>query len=147
MENPSASLCDPTQLSRRSRHKAHVCTIMYNRRTPPHLFLSLPFFYFLSSLACTITFKEDVDVVLTGYWQKSADCRCATSAVVWHAISQGRLHSSLTAMQFRRVDYTSIIVVITISSSLTAMQFRQIDYTVVSQHYVPASTTSLPQFQ
>ena len=51
----------------RSRHKAHVCTIMYNRRTPPHLFLSLPFFYFLSSLACTITFKEDVDVVLTGY--------------------------------------------------------------------------------
>ena len=50
-------------------------------------------------------------------------------------------------MQFRRVDYTSITVVITISSSLTAMQFRRVDYTVVSQHYVLASTTSLPQFQ
>ena len=37
-------------------------------------------------------------------------------------------------MQFRRVDYTSITVVITISSSLTAMQFRRVDYTVVSQH-------------
>ena len=45
-----------------------------------------------------------------------------------HAISQGRQHKYHSSKNF--------------SSSLTAMQFRRVDYTVVSQHCVLAGSTT-----